>query len=56
MAQINYDKSTEGETMKSEQPANVNKINALDILLPDIHLTNNEKYDMISTKGGEKNV
>ena len=31
------------ETLKSEQK----KPNALDILLPDIHLTNNEKYDMI---------
>lgn len=28
--------------------------NALDILLPDMNLTNDEKYDMITTKGGEK--
>lgn len=35
----------------SEQEATTKK-NALDILFPDINLTNDEKYDMITTKKG----
>lgn len=36
----------------SEQDYQMVKPNALDILLPDINLTNDEKYDMITTKKG----
>jgi len=35
---------------KSEQKQD--KLNALDILLPDMNLTNDEKYDMITTQKG----
>lgn len=44
---ISYDRSVKGE---SEQPDC--KINALDILFPDTHLTNDEKYDMIGLRKG----
>ena len=41
--------------IKSEQESDTpGKINALDILLPDIHLTNNEKYDIILARQKER--
>ena len=42
-----------GDAGESEQPDDP-RPNALDILLPDMNLTNDEKYDMITAKGGEK--
>lgn len=39
---------------KSEQDYQMVKPNALDILLPDMNLTNDEKYDMITKKGVSK--
>ena len=51
--EISFDRSKDPEA-ESEQPDQ--KLNALDILFPDTHLTYNEKYDIITAKGGERNV
>ena len=50
--EVSFDRS---EDVESEQQANApGKINALDILIPDTHLTNDEKYDMIGLRKEEK--
>ena len=51
--QIDYDHGIpDGDHGKKSEQEEIKKKNALDILLPDINLTNDEKYDMITTKKG----
>ena len=47
--EISFDRSKDAKDVESEQEGYVasEKINALDILLPDMDLTNEEKYDII---------
>ena len=48
--EISFDRSKDAKDVESEQKDTPGKVNALDILLPDIHLTNDEKYDIIGLR------
>ena len=50
--EISFDRSKDAKDVESEQEDDVasKKVNALDILLPDMDLTNDEKYDIIGLR------
>lgn len=47
-----YDCDQDQDTVSEQDVINKIKLNALDILIPDTHLTNDEKYDMIGLRKG----